>query len=163
LGDALFADIQGHWAGLDGVAFYTGTVSVPGNATINYPCDASSLLQVRSDGTFSLRDTLSTKVPTPLTPPVKIMKMCIWIGGDYKFGPLPEAFTSKLFKWPATHTSRQWIEGPTVRDQDRPTRMLSNNFDDLECRNAVDGPYVYIKGIGQPRFLPNILDRRSVR
>ena len=56
-----FGDADGHWGGAAGIAFYTGTISIPGNSLINYPCDASSLVQVRPDGTFGLRDTLSSK------------------------------------------------------------------------------------------------------
>lgn len=153
-----FGDADGHWGGAAGIAFYTGTISIPGNSLINYPCDASSLVQVRPDGTFGLRDTLSSK-GTPFQSPLKILKMCIWIGGDYRIGPKSESFTSIIFKWPATQTNRQWIEGPTAVDQDRPKRMPSNNFDDLECSAAVLGPYGYIKGYGLPLFVPDILKR----
>jgi len=155
-----FAGSNGQWGGADSIAFYTGTVSIPANSMINYPCDASSLVQLRQDGTFSLRDTLSTRGKnTPFQSPLKILKMCIWIGGDYKIGPKSDSFTSILFKWPASQTDKQWIEGPTAVDQDRPKHMPTNNFDDLECRDAVSGPYVYIKGFGQPLLLPDVLKR----
>jgi hypothetical protein len=154
-----FGDSKGQWGGADSIAFYTGIVSIPGNSMINYPCDASGLIQVRPDGTFALRDTLSTGKNTSFQPPLKILKMCIWIGGDYKFCPKSESFTSILFKWPASQNNKQWIEGPTAVDQDRPKHMPTNNFDNLECRDAVSGPYVYIKGFGQPRLLLDVLKR----
>ena len=115
-----FGDADGHWGGAAGIAFYTGTISIPGNSLINYPCDASSLVQVRPDGTFGLRDTLSSK-GTPFQSPLKILKMCIWIlAGVPKVGPESQSFTSIIFKWPATQTNRQWIEGPTAVEP-RPT------------------------------------------
>ncbi len=153
-----FEDARGKRGGVEAVAFYTGVISIGGNSTINYPCDASSLVQVKPDGTFNLRDTLSSN-NAPFQPPLKIVKMCIWVGGDYTIGPKLESFTSILFKWPASQTNKQWVEGPTAIDQDRPKRMPSNNFDDLECRDSVSGPYVYIKGFGQPLLLLDVSKR----
>jgi hypothetical protein len=85
--------------------------------------------------------------------------MCIWVGGDYKIGPKSESFTSIMFKWPASQASKQWIEGPTAVDQDRPKRQPSNDPDDLECRERAAGPYTYIKGYGLPLLMLDILDR----
>jgi hypothetical protein len=153
-------DAAERWGGADSIAFYTGIVSIPGRGTINYPCDASSLIQIK-DGTFSLRDTLSTKNML-IQPPTKVVKMCIWVGGDYRIGPKAISFTSILFKWPASQADKQWIEGPTMTDQDRPKPRPSNNFDDLECRGAVTGPYMYIKGYGNPVLLLNVLDRSKI-
>jgi hypothetical protein len=157
----LWEDAAGRRGGAAGIAFYTGIVSIPGNSTINYPCDATSLIQVKADGTFSLRDALATKAVI-FTPPMNVLKMCIWVGGDYKVGPKSESFTSILFKWPASQANKQWIEGPIAADQDRPNpkpNPLDNNPDDLECANAVSGPYAYIKGYGLPLLMFDVLDR----
>ena|SRR5271156_1755237 len=155
-----FSDANGHWGGIDSAAFFTGVISIPANSRpVNFPCDASSLLQVRPDGSLTIRDALSTR-PSVFQAPIKIVKMCVWIGGDYKIGPMNWSFTSNVFKWPASQTNHQWIAGPTATDQDRPKTLPTNNFDDLECRPSVTGPYLYIKGFGPPQFLTDIRNRR---
>jgi hypothetical protein len=154
-----FSDANGHWAGADSAAFFTGVISIPANSSpVNYPCDASSLVQVHPDGSLAFRDTLSTG-PSVLQAPIKILKMCVWVGGDYKIGPKTWSFTSNIFKWPASQTSHQWIEGPTATNQDRPKALPTNNFDDLECRPIVTGPYIYIKGFGPPQLLLDVRKR----
>lgn len=153
----MFSDASGATAAVENAAFSTGNLSIPANSTANYPCDASGLVQVRPDGSFILRDNLSTKGAV-FKGPLTIRKMCMWIGGDYKIGPMNESFTSTIFKWPASQTSRQWIEGPTATNQDRPTTSAANDFDKIECR-FVKGPIIYFKGTGLPLFVPDLFDR----
>jgi hypothetical protein len=99
-------------------AFSSGIYSIPANSSLTYPCNAAALLQVRSDGTLSAFGS-STKFVTqegePIIwhPPFRILKMCIWIGGDfYLAGFVPRSFKSEIDQWPAAPTLHQWIEGP---------------------------------------------------
>jgi len=157
------SDSQNKLAGAAGVAFFTGYLSFPAGSSVpvNYRCDASDLFQVKADGSISIRDTLSSR-PAALVPPVKIVKMCVWIGGDYRIGTVRRSFTSAIFKWPASQTARQWIEGPMGVDEDRPKKLPTNNPDDLECSPSVKGPYAYVKGFGPPMFPFDIIRERPL-
>jgi hypothetical protein len=155
-----FSDINGKNFGADSAAFYTGAISIPANSPYNYPCDASGLMQVRPDGSLTFRDTLST-APTPIRGPIRILKMCVWVGMDYRIGITRWSFTSHIFKWPALQGVHQWVEGPTAVDQDRPKKMPTNDPDDLQCRDSVEGPYIYIKGFGAPLLLLDISKRTN--
>jgi hypothetical protein len=156
---AMFSDSAGQVIVVADAAFYTGKISIMSESVYNYPCDASGLVQVRQDGSITLRDTLSTK-PTIIRPPIRILKMCIWIGMDYRIGISSWSYTSHIFKWPALQTIHQWIEGPTAIDQDRPKKMPSNEPDDVQCSDTQSqrGPYIYIKGL-LPSLLLNPLKR----
>jgi hypothetical protein len=152
-------DADGHKLGADSIAFFTGLFSIPANAApINYPCDASGLVQVTPNGGITFRGALSSPAG-PFRAPLKILKMCIWIGGDYKIGPTNWSFTTNIFKWPAAQGVTQWIEGPTAVDQTGRQPIPNSDIDKLECRPSVSGPYVYIKGPGRPLFLPDALRR----
>jgi hypothetical protein len=154
----LFEDADGKRGGMDSTAFFTGVFSVPRDPPLNYPCSALGAVQIRADGSLSVRDTLAT--PPGFRAPLKILKMCVWIGGDYRMMLKVWSFTSNIFTWPASQTNLQFLEGPEAVDQDRPKRLPTNDPDDLHCRPNVEGPYAFIKGNGpRPFFLPDILNR----
>ena len=47
-------------------------------------------------------------------PPFHVLKMCVWIGGEYRWAWRKWSFTSQIFQWPASPSSLQWIEGPVA-------------------------------------------------
>jgi hypothetical protein len=56
---------------------------------------------------------------TPLgafKPPLKIVKMCLVIGGEYKLLWIPISFQSRMLRWPAIPGDPQWIEGLVTPD-----------------------------------------------
>jgi hypothetical protein len=157
----LFEDADGKRGGGDSMAFMTGVFSIPAGATLNYPCDASGLVSVLSDGNLTLRGELTTKGGS-FRAPLKILKMCIWVGGDYQTGPFPRSFTSNIFKWPAAQTAPQWVEGPTAWDQTKPEKLPTSDPDRLDCRTSPSGPYVYFRGAGAPYLVFDITRRPKI-
>lgn len=146
---------------LSGMAFLVGTTSIPmGQTTLNVPCDAKDLFAVNPDGTLSMRGSstvLDSKRPKVFYPPFRIIKMCVWIKGDYKiFGIIPWSFTSDIFQWPAVHGADQWLEGQVT--QETPDEMQAeyvNNFvpGALKCSESVRYPYALVEGPGPMRFV----------
>ena len=143
------ADAQGQQVVIRDVAFKEGVYSVPARSDpINYPCDASDLLKVRADGTMSLHGsstTLQTARPTVFVPPWRILKMCIWIGGEYKFWwYIPLSFTTMIYQWPAAPNVHQWIEGPIVREPPKEEQLPGFYRDALQCSASVRFPYALV-------------------
>jgi hypothetical protein len=134
-----FEDAEGKTGGLSDVAFVTGHYSISANSSINYPCDASGIVQILTDGSLTLRNSLSTK-PGVFRPPLKVLTMCLWIGGDYKLMGLTRRFTSTIFDWIATPAGHQWLEGPVAHE-------MSAQY---MCSPAVRTPYMLIKGSAPP-------------
>jgi hypothetical protein len=101
------------------VAFLNGTKSVSTTAT--FDCDAANLLRIKPDGSLAYRQSstiLQSQRRVVYQAPWRIIKMCIWIGGNYNFlWVWPVEFTSHMFQWPAKPGSRQWREGPFVGDR----------------------------------------------
>lgn len=140
-------DANGSWGGAGGIAFYTGIIDIPKNDIYHYPCDATALLIVRPDGSLTLRGTLNLPSRGPMRPPIKILKVCAWIGMDYWIGFSRWSYRSKLFKWPESQTVHKWVEGQTATDQDLPKQMPSNDPDDIQCRKEITPTYYfYVKG-----------------
>ena len=129
-------------------AFISGIYSVTaGGPPLNYPCNAEDLLQVRADGTLSMYGS-STIDQSKLRfhPPWHVLKMCVWIGGEYKImGRFPWRFTSILFQWPAAPNLPQWIEGPIAHEPERIPGLVP---DALQCSETVRYPYTLTTGPG---------------
>lgn len=168
-------DSLGQTVTFTGAAFVTGLgPTIKAGDSALYTCNASDLLQPRADGSLSLFGS-STKLamygsvyPILWKPPFRILKMCVWIGAEYrvwKWRSWP--FTSKIFQWPATPTRLQWIEGPIAysgREGDpfaelkKPTRAFgtrqildqSGNLrsDAFQCSPTVRYPYSLTTGPG---------------
>ena len=94
------------------MAAVTGTASIAAGNTVPYQCDTSKLFKTNPDGSLSFGGSStiyqnSSRIHLPL----KILKTCVWIGGEYKFLSLQMSFTSQIFQWPAIRGSSQWAEG----------------------------------------------------
>jgi hypothetical protein len=145
--DLVYAeDSHGQRVGVRDTAFMSGVYSVPwGGSPINYPCDASDLLQVKEDGALTLRGSstvMQSNKPQHYYPPWKILKMCVWVGGEYKvMGRIPWSFTSMIFQWPATPKLHQWIEGPIAREPPKEEQLPGFFPNALPCSEAVKFPY----------------------
>jgi hypothetical protein len=102
-----------------GGQFTIGTVSIPDNGPLNYKCDASDYVRIEKDGAvlmgFPSGQFLKTKSGA-FRPPLKILKMCLMIAGEYKLLGIPIRFRSSMFQWPAIPGGHQWIEGPVTPD-----------------------------------------------
>jgi len=124
-------DAAGQTVAITGAAFVTGVApSISPNETAIYTCDASDLLEPRPDGTLSLFG-YSTKLavygsdqPILWKPPFHVLKMCVWIGGEYRWAWRKWSLTSQIFQWPASPSSLQWIEGPVVMLAAKPIHLV---------------------------------------
>lgn len=134
------------------VAFKEGVYAIPARSPpINYPCNATELLKIRPDGTLSLygsSTTLESKTPRIYTAPWHVRKMCVWVGGEYKFSGLHQTFTSAIFQWPATPGLHQWIEGPIVREPPKEEQISGWYKDALQCSPNVFFPTLSLTGQG---------------
>ncbi len=142
-------------------AFTAGAGTVPvGGAPLNLPCNARDLLTANRDGSFSMHGSstvLESRTKKVFYPPLKIVKMCLWIGGYYKiFGILPWSFTSIIFQWPAVEGSNQWLEGEVASETpDEMQAEYVNNFvpGALKCSDSVRYPYSLVEGPGPMRLV----------
>jgi hypothetical protein len=108
-----FGDRRGNSANFVQIAFVNDTLSIAGGQTVNYECDASHLVQVNQDGSWTLRGVAGPGNLLLLYPPLEFRKMCLWIRGDYKIANwVPWSFTSAIFQWPSAPGVYQWTEGP---------------------------------------------------
>src|SRR5207245_8406189 len=64
------------------VAFLTGNASIRPNGQMLYDCDVSHLLRSQPDGLLTFRDPMATS-HIEFREPLRILKMCLWIGGTY--------------------------------------------------------------------------------
>jgi hypothetical protein len=172
-------DAAGQTVVITGAAFVTGVApSISPNETVNYTCDASDLLEPRADGTLSLFGSSSrlsvdgSDQPILWKPPFRILKMCVWIGGEYRWASRKWSFTSQIFQWPASLSSLQWIEGPVAyagREADpfgglkKPIRQFGmRDITDaqgqlrqgaFQCRPKPQLPYALVVRPGEPAIL----------
>lgn len=156
------------------MAFITGNLSIAaGRKPVGYICDASKLIEIKPDGTISLRGSLNT-LPGEFKAPLHVVKACVWIRGTYKiFWIVPWSFVSIIFQWPVILGSAQWNEGPVIRNpQDIPIselwppsaawamrwlyiegypRMLRP--ESIECDVGRHLPYALFRGPGAPELI----------
>jgi hypothetical protein len=119
-----FKDANGNSGTFTDIAFANGVFSVGSEKTINYPCNASELIKIKSDGSLALRN-LPLALPTPFYPPLEVKKMCLWIRVEYKIARLiPRKFTSVIFQWPAAPGVEQWLEGAAPGGKDKMEQIM---------------------------------------
>jgi hypothetical protein len=100
--------------------FKPGPISIgrDGDFT-NFPCTAADYIKVRNDGSALLgfeNGQNLTSPPAAFRAPLTVLKMCLWISGNYSVFGFATSFKSKMFQWPAAPGQRQWIEGPIIPD-----------------------------------------------
>jgi len=155
----LFEDAQKHAGALEYGVFSSGTISIASGQTINYPCDASGLFEIQN-GAVVIGQFLRTK-PGLFEPPITILKMCIWVGTNWRFAGKNWTFNSNIFKWPASKELHQWIEGPIARQvhyKDR-VRDAWATPDEIECSGTVGGTYMLFKEGQLPKKVEDISKR----
>ena len=123
-----------------------GVFSIPARtAPINYPCDASDLLKIKDDGSLTLYGSstiLENKHHIVFRAPWHVWKMCVWIGGEYRFlGMKRVAFEFDCLSVASSAEIPQWIEGPVVLDKS-PV--------EVQCSPSVHYPFALVTGPGQP-------------
>jgi hypothetical protein len=114
-----FIDADGKTGLLRDAQFDPGPISIARNSFTNYPCSASDYVRIRPDGSLMMGFEAGQSMTTPpstFSPPLTVLKMCLWMSGDYKVFGHPVPFASKIFQWPAAPHQRQWIEGPIAPD-----------------------------------------------
>ena len=151
--DLVYAkDLLGQAVAIRDVAFVTGIYSFPGNGFLHYPRNASDLLQIRSDDSLSMfgsSTNFQSKQQTKYLGPWTIVKMCIWVGGDYYVaGLIPWKFRSVIFQWPAAANARKWIEGPIARQPPKEEVIPGFFADALQCSSSIRYPYGLVDGPG---------------
>jgi hypothetical protein len=101
-----------------------------------------------------------------------LSKMCLWIGGIYKFMGLSLSFKSIIYQWPESPGNLQWVEGPIVRDLSAKglvpeitnlsaaygMRQVADGRGHalpsaLECSQTVRYPYALFRGAGAPEMV----------
>jgi hypothetical protein len=154
-----FSDADGKTGIISGAAIASDPYTVPTSPPINYRCNASDLIDIKPDGSVTMRDSLGT-MRGVMRAPLKILKMCVWVGGRYKFMGLRWTFRSQTFQWPAAPGKYQWIEGPMLIDPSAP--QSSDAWDPaLDCSNPSLNPEVYI--VFGKRGQPAIIEPRHLR
>ena len=148
----LFEDAHKHVGAIENGVFSSGLFSIASGKPINYPCDASNLFEIQN-GALVLRRSippLRTK-PGLFEPPITILKMCIWVGTNWRFAGMNWTFNSNIFKWPASKELPQWVEGPIARQVPYKNRVKDawSTPDEIECSSTVGGTYMLFKE-GQP-------------
>lgn len=132
-------------------AFANGVYSLGPRETVNFPCDASRLLQVKNDGSLSLfgsSTAVGNKSGHFLEKPFQILKMCVWVGAQYKIAGIARNFRSKIFMWPAAQGHSQWIEGSLVPEPPTVDGPPNRGADALRCSPTVRVPYIFVNGRG---------------
>jgi len=97
------------------MAFVMGVASLAPGEQKTFTCDLSPLLQLRDDHTLSPPPPLVAPVDLPIhwRPPFEIVKICVWVRGEYKaFGLLPWRSTTPTFQWPMRPDLHRWVEDP---------------------------------------------------
>jgi len=141
-------DADGRLFGASDAAFVTGKSSIPARGHIEYQCDASGLLQIRPDGGVTMRGALNSP-PSNFRGPLKIKKMCLWVGVDYRLLGFDRKFRSTIFQWPASDTDHSWLNGMVARDAIR--NLAGVNA--VECSNYIRFPYILFNGPGPPNLI----------
>jgi hypothetical protein len=80
------------WFGFVDIAYKFGNTDVPNNPPLPYGCDPLRLIRINPDGSLGMRQQLATG-PSDLHGPIKIQKVCIWIGVDWKIEVAPGNWT----------------------------------------------------------------------
>jgi hypothetical protein len=147
-------DSLGHRTQVWDTVFVNGTRSVATTAT--FDCNAADLLKIKADGSLAFRNSaskLQSRSRVAYQAPWRTIKMCIWVGGEYKFmGFWPVEFTSHMFQWPAKAGSHQWREGPFIGD--RPIEEIEEEKwsglvpGSLACPDERTYPYMLVEGAG---------------
>ena len=152
------ADSRGKTIIIRDAAFANGVYSLEaGSKPINYDCDASDILKLRQDGSLSLfgsSTVLEDSQQADYKPPWQILKMCIWIGGQYRIaGLFRHTFTSDIFQWPAVQGENVWLDGPVIESPGKEQTLPGMVPDALTCSNSVRYPYVFVDDPGQARIV----------
>jgi len=138
---AIFEDAIGRLIGSAGFAFLSGKTSVPARGRISQQCDVFGSMQIGPGGAVSMRSSLST-APTGFSGPLKVRKICLWIGVNYTVFGVERRFRSKMFQWPASQDDHSWVEAPIVSEQTRKSMKIG----DIACGDAVRLPYNLFSG-----------------
>jgi len=150
-------DAKGHRVVVRDAAFASEGLYVISRAAkpINFPCNALHILQTREDGSLSLYGSSTTMSSKALfQPPWRILKMCIWLGANYKirlFGH--RSFVSNIFQWPAAPGSHEWIEGLIAREPPKEEQLPGYYPDALQCHDRLMYPYLLADGPGQMKLI----------
>jgi hypothetical protein len=141
------------------IAFLNGTKTIHTTGTMD--CNAADLLRIAPDGSLALRNSstiLENRAHIVYRAPWRIIKMCVWVEGHYRFlGIFPAEFTSHVFQWPAKPGAHQWRESPFIGD--RPSeeideeRRLGLIAGVTACPDEKRFPYIYVFGPGRAALL----------
>ena len=145
---AIFEDGSGLVIGSAGFAFVTGKTSIPARSKISHQCDVFGSMQIGPGGSVTMRSILAT-APTGFSGPLKVKKICLWIGTNYKVFGVEKHFRSKIFQWPASQDDPSWVEAPIVGEPTRKSKKIA----DIECGNAVRLPYNLFNVPGAPTLV----------
>jgi hypothetical protein len=145
-------DSAGNHVAFRDTAFLNGQKTLVSSAT--FDCNAADLLKVRPDGSLSLRGSATELQSNRIViyqPPWTVIKMCVWVGGSYRFLRLfPVEFESHIFQWPAKPGNHQWLAGPFIGDRpeaevnaEKRGGLIPGAF---ACSDEVYKPYVLFTG-----------------
>lgn len=168
---AYAVDAKGQTVVLGDMAFETGSYDIAHGQSASFKCDASDILQTNPDGTLSPYGSatqLSNQDGTKprYFPPLKVLKMCVWVGGEYQYLWWKHHFESPIDQWPAAPNSPQWIEGPLLYgglddpfklawpDRFFAMRNLAVTNLSLQCSGKIHYPYGVAIGKGRLRLIP---------
>jgi hypothetical protein len=88
---------------------------VPSGNPLNFRCNAADFLSVQPDQYVIIGFPLAHHLRVAagiFRVPLTILKMCIYVRGEYRFLRGRYHFASDIFQWPAAPGERQWLEGP---------------------------------------------------
>jgi hypothetical protein len=164
-----FEDSRHNTLLLRDTAVLMGPYSVrSGGGMIEYECNAARLVEIRPDGSISMREGMSSPANNIFLPPINFLRLCLWI--EVNHATLRSPLKTVIYQWPKSASVREWSEGPVFRDQpslpDWPPsaawalRGLYNEGlprtlrkDALECSPSVRLPYALFTGDPRPRLI----------
>jgi hypothetical protein len=138
---AIFEDSSGRVIGSAGFAFVTEKTFIPPRGRIGHKCDAFRSIQIGPGGAVSMRSIVSA-APAGFSGPLKVRKICLWFGLNYRAFGAERHFRSEIFQWPASHDNPSWIEVSIVAD------ARATGIGVIECSNRVRVPYNLFNGPG---------------
>jgi hypothetical protein len=108
-------------------AYSEGAIAI--DPDVAYYCD-SKFVRVQPDGSFEFgvfsddptiqaTSQFMTTKPGVFRPPIKVLKLCVEISGQYKTSLGMKSFHSAMFQWPAKPGLNQWVKGPIAFDDDQ--------------------------------------------
>jgi hypothetical protein len=125
-----FMDANGLTGAFRDGQFNDQIISISRDEPTNYTCDASNFIRLTDDYSvligFPGGQFMKTN-PSNFRPPLTIIKMCLYLRGNYHLGPKGENFVSSMFQWPAAPGLKQWIEGPIANDLPSEAWVPSNS------------------------------------